>query len=189
MPCFAPSSSVLVLSCSPCAGRARTRPGGPRVRAQDGRIAKFINDGVKRSPTLRALVDRIEASNVIVYVGAKPLMKTYLSGTLSFVTTAGSFRYVRAAINADLLPDQMIATLAHEFQHVVEVIDAPSVVDDDSLVKLYRRIGVASSERQQTKWETTAAQAMGAQVRRELMGARPAVAADVAALNSFEEKL
>jgi hypothetical protein len=148
---------------------AAPRPGGPRVRVQDGRIARLIADGLKRSPTLRALVDRIEASNVIVYVGGNPLMKSHLSGALSFVVTAGNFRYVRAMINTDQLPDPIISTLAHEFQHVVEVIDEPSVVDDDSLVRLYRRIGVSSRERPNAGWETLAAQAMGAQVRRELL--------------------
>jgi hypothetical protein len=168
---------------------AATRPGGPRVRAQDGRIARLIADGLKRSPTLRALVDRIEAGNVIVYVGGNPLMKSHLSGALSFVASAGNFRYVRAMINAGQLPDPMISTLAHEFQHVVELIDEPSVVDDDSLVRLYRRIGVSTGQRQLTGWETLAAQAIGAQVRRELLLARSNAVTDVASAMLPNERL
>jgi hypothetical protein len=71
---------VIVLAClvtlshTALAGPAPTRPGGPRLRAQDSRIEKFIALGIRRSPTMRALVDRIEAGDVIVYVGANPLM-------------------------------------------------------------------------------------------------------------------
>jgi hypothetical protein len=183
------SVCLVTLSHAAFAGPSPMRPGGPRIRPQDTRIARFLSDGLKRSPTMRALVDRIEASNVIVYVGAKPLMKSHLSGALSFVTSAGDYRYVRAMINADLLPDLMIATLAHEFQHVLEVIDAPSVVDDKSLVNLYRSIGVSSTERQLTGWETHAAQAMGAQVRRELLLARTTAVTEVTAISSHDEKM
>jgi hypothetical protein len=177
---------VIVLAClvalshTAFAGPAPTRPGGPRLRAQDARIEKFIARGVQRSPTMRALVARIEASDVIVYVGANPMMKSHLSGALSFVTTAGGYRYVRAMINTDQVIDQMIATLAHEFQHVLEVVEDPSVVDDASLVKLYRRIGITNSEFRSSRWETLAAQATGQQVRRELLLARSSAVTDVA---------
>lgn len=158
-----------------CAAEPGTRPGGPRIRPQDARTAKFLDQGLKRSPTMRALANRIEAGDVIVYVGVSPFMKSHLSGALSFVTTGGDFRYVRASINSDLVPDLMIATLAHEFQHVIEVLDEPTVVDDHSLAQLYRRIGIASSNGSQSQWETLAAQAMGRQVRRELFS-KPATA-------------
>ncbi len=148
---------------------ATTRPGGPRVRPHDSRMARLIADGLRRSPTLRSLVDRIEASNVIVYVGGNPLMKTAPVGR-AVVCDDGRQLPIRAGDDQRRSThDVIISTLAHEFQHVVEVIDEPSVVDDDSLVRLYRRIGVSSSERQSTGWETLAAQAMGAQVRRELI--------------------
>jgi hypothetical protein len=138
---------------------------------------------------MRALVDRIEASDVIVYVGTNPWMKSHLSGALSFVTASGGYRYVRAEINADLVADLMIATLAHEFQHVVELIDEPLVVDDDSLVRLYRRIGVESAERRETGWETMAAKAMAAQVRRELVTAKTTAVGNVARAGSHDDKL
>ena len=83
----------------------------------------------------------------------------------------------------------MIATLAHEFQHVVEVIDEPLVVDDNSLVRLYRRIGVENGERRQTGWETMAAQATAAQVRRELVAARTTAVTDIAAMRNHDDKL
>ena len=125
----------------------RTRDGGPRIRPQDARITSVLQEGIARSATFRALVDRIEASNVIVYVGVDPLMKSSLAGALTWMTQAGDYRYLRASISTDLTSDQMIATLAHELQHAVEVIEDESVVDEKTLVALYKRIGQPSQRR------------------------------------------
>lgn len=142
--------------------------GGPHVRPQDARITALLQGGMQRSSSLRALVDRIEASNVYVYIGLDHLMKSYLAGRLTWMGHAHEFRYLRASINFDLSGDQVIATIAHELQHVLEVMDDRSVVDERSLASLYRRIGKPSRLELNSGWETAAAQAMGLQVRREL---------------------
>ena len=97
------------------------------LRPQDDRLTQLLRAGSARSATFKSLVDRIEASHVIVYVAINPLMKPNLSGMLTWMTQAGGYRYLRASISVDLTPDQMIATIAHELQHAVEVIeDEPS---------------------------------------------------------------
>ena len=85
------------------------------------------------------------------------------------MTRAGEFRYVRASISPDMTFDQMIASVAHELQHAVEVIEDSAVIDEKSLVALYRRIGQPSSAAGPSGWETVAAQRAGWQVRRELV--------------------
>jgi len=146
----------------------RSRNGGPRLRARDPRISELLQTGMARSATMRSLVERIEASNVIVYIALNPLLKPTLSGALTWMTEAGPFRYVRASISRDLTPNQMIATLAHELQHVVEVVEDETVRDEGSLVALYRRIG--HQNRAGTPgWETVAAQQAGYRVQRELV--------------------
>jgi hypothetical protein len=144
-----------------------------RLRPQDSRLTNLLRQGSERSTTFKALVDRIEASNVIVYVALNPLMKKSLSGMLTWMTRAGDYRYLRASISTDLTPDQMIATLAHELHHAVEVIDDESVTDEASLVALYRRIGRQTGNAAPMRWETVAAQETGFKVRREL-GEAPA---------------
>lgn len=156
--------------------------GGPHVRPQDSRITALLQVGMQRSSSLRALVDRIEASNVYVYVGLDHLMKSYLAGRLTWMGQAHEFRYLRASINFDLSGDQVIATIAHELQHAVEVIDDQSVVDERTLVALYRRIGKPSRLELNSGWETAAAQAMGLQVRREL------IATPIAALSETSDR-
>lgn len=142
-----------------------------RLRPQDSRLEQVLKEGARRSATFKSLVDRIEASNVIVYVALNPIMKSSLSGMLTWMTRTGSYRYVRASISTDLTFDQMIATVAHELQHAVEVIDDETVTDEKSLVALYRRIGRQNSSAAPARWETDAAQQAGFRVRRELVEA------------------
>jgi hypothetical protein len=150
---------------------AKEKQGDPHLRPQDDRVAQALRDGAKRSATFKSLVDRIEGSQVIVYVAVNPAMKSSLNGMLTWMTQAGGFRYMRASIAADLSSDQMIATVAHELQHAVEVVEDESVTDETTLVALYRRIGRPGGGEAPSRWETAAAQQTGYQVRRELVGA------------------
>ena len=159
---------ALVASVVTSSAIASERNGGPRLRPQDPRIVQVLKEGPLRSETFRSLVDRIEAGNVIVYIAVNPILKAGLSGALTWMTGAGEFRYVRASISTELTFDQMIATVAHELQHAVEVIEDESVNDERSLVALYKRIG-QPSRAANSGWETTSAQQTGYQVRRELV--------------------
>ncbi len=146
-----------------------------RIRPQDRRLTTLLRDGTARSATLRALVNRIEASNLIVYVTLSPIMKAGLAGKLTWISRAGKFRYVRATINSEQTSDQMIATLAHELQHAVEVMQDDAVSDQRSLQELYKRIGRPSHSGIRGGWETMAAQETGLRVRRELTSAAVAI--------------
>ena len=148
-----------------------------RIRPQDARLTTLLREGMTRSATFRALVNRIEASDLIVYVSLSPVMKARLAGKLTWMGRAGHFRYVRATINAGQHNNQMIATLAHELQHAVEVLQDESVSDQRSLQELYKRIGRPSHSGAGAAWETIAAQEMGLRVRRELLSAAAAITA------------
>jgi hypothetical protein len=160
---------ALVASLSMSTALAAERVGGPRLRPQDSRSTQVLKEGAARSATFRALVNRIEAGNVIVYVAISPVMKSTLSGALTWMTRAGDFRYVRASISTELAFDQMIASVAHELQHAVEVVEDESVVDERSLVAMYKKIGQPSRAAGPSGWDTLAAQRTGTQVRRELV--------------------
>ena len=166
---------VAVLSISPAL--AAERAGGPRLRPQDPRCIQVLKEGAARSATFRGLVNRIEASNLIVYIAVNPILKSSLSGAMTWMTRGGEFRYVRASVRNELTLDQMIASVAHELQHAVEVIEAESVTDERSLVELYKRIGQPSGAAGRLGWETLAAQRTGTQVRRELVAAPTTVMA------------
>jgi hypothetical protein len=152
------------------------REGGPRLRASDSRAAALLQSGIERSATMRALAERVEASNVFVYIGMKPNMAPEQAGGLTFVGHAGDFRYLRVSLNPGLGTDRALATLGHELQHVIEVIEHPEVISESSLSALYRRIGLPSRILNGEAWETHAAQSVAAVVRRELGAAVTTVA-------------
>jgi hypothetical protein len=172
MPATATAVVVLCLLAGAPIDAARQpewwRDGGPRIRPSDPRAAELLQAGIARSATLRRLVAYVDASNVVVYVGIGPNMGPEQAGGLTFVGDGGQYRYLRISLNPAQSTEQLIATLGHELQHVVEVIDNPSVKDERSLVSLYRRIGIPSRILRGFGWETQAAQAVGADVRREL---------------------
>jgi hypothetical protein len=164
-------SVALFTSTAFAAVAADKKDGGARIRPTDSRSEAMLREGMARSQTFRDLVDRLESSNVFVYVSISPLLKSSLSGGLNWMTQAGPFRYLRATISSELSHNQTIAALAHELQHAVEVLDDTSVVSEKTLVELYRRIGHPSRAAVASGWETVAAQETGYRVRRELVEA------------------
>lgn len=148
--------------------------GGPRVRPNDTRIATMLLDGLRRSPSLVKLVDRVEASDVIVYIEMEPALQVRLAGCLTWITSVGKYRYVRASINPDLPPDALIAAIGHEMQHVVEIIEHASVTDPSSMLALYRRIGSGGGSHSTPTLDTADARAAGTQVRKDLRATRSA---------------
>jgi hypothetical protein len=161
--------ALFVGALTPSTTLASERDGGARLRPQDPRISLALQEGMSRSDTFLSLVNRIEASNVIVYVAVDPSMRPSLAGALTWMTSAGKYRYLRAQISIGQTFDQTIATVAHELHHAIEVIEDESVVDEKSLVALYKRIGLPSKAAGALGWETLAAQRTGKQVRRELV--------------------
>ena len=72
-------------------------------------------------------------------------------------------------------PDNVIATIAHELQHAVEVIRDPGVNDARTMGELFRRIGTISVRSAAgITYETDDARAVGEQVLRDLGQSAPA---------------
>ena len=140
-----------------------------RLRPQDPRLADLLQAGVARSATFRTLVNRLESGNVIVYLSLSQTLRPGVAGKLTWMTKAGNFRYLRATIKLEQTANQMIATLAHELQHALEVSADLDVTDQRSMLALYKRIGRPSHSGLAESWDTEAAQDTGLQVRRELL--------------------
>jgi hypothetical protein len=139
----------------------------PHVRALDARLQALIEDGARRSPLFQSLLEAIERSTVIVYVGSR-MMPTGLSGRLTLAgATPPPWRYLRIDIECRQSKDAQIATLGHELQHAVEIAEAGAIVDQRSIQTLYGRIGFALDSGRQ-RFESDAAREAGARVRRDL---------------------
>lgn len=114
---------------------------GPQLRAIDAAAARLITEGVERSPTLAALVDRLERSDVIAYVETESCLNKPWAGRLRFVTAAGARRFLRIGVCAEPQRTIQIAMLAHELQHAVEIA-ASNAYESEAVRTLYKRIGV-----------------------------------------------
>jgi hypothetical protein len=143
----------------------------PRVRPYDSRAAKLLLEGMERSVTLRALADRLEQLDVIVYLEMQPALRKKLAGTLTWMAATPSNRYVRISLNPEITRDALIAALGHELQHAVEVAEAPWVVDPASLQAYYQKHGISTAQHI-NGWDSLAARVTGDDVRRELAYAR-----------------
>jgi hypothetical protein len=139
------------------------RPMAPSVR-------ELIVRGIARSPSLRILVERLERSDVIVYVYDDRSRPSTLDGRLSFMSAAGGFRYVRVRIVIRRDERRNIATLAHELQHAVEIVEQPAIVDERTFAQVYAQIGHATAPSPGARhgFDTVAAVRTGDRVAREV---------------------
>jgi len=136
-----------------------------RIRPMQDVGARLLADGMAHSPTFRWLVDRLERSNVIVYIDVRPDMPAHIGGSLRFLARSATDHFVRIQLNRVFQGRTLVALLAHELQHAVEVAESGQVNSADDLRQLYRRVGVLTGVDQ---YDTVAAQRAGYVVRDEL---------------------
>jgi hypothetical protein len=142
------------------------------IRTASRDVQQLMQYAAERSPSFRALIDRLEQSDVIAYVRVIPLNSITLEGRLRFMTAVAGVRYVLVELGCARPLLGQLATLAHELHHAAEIAAAPAVVDNASLIAHYERIGSRSDMNLQVlTYETDGAQATALRVRRELADA------------------
>ena len=142
-----------------------------RIRTTDARLRRLLDQGLRLSPTFRALVQRLLESDVVVYLWCDGAHERVTDGRLTFVSAAGGLRYVVVRLLPLASAERQIAIMAHELRHAVEIADAPDVVDQESLAREYQRIGYSNSMPLSSKmaYDSRAAVAAGIAVLRELI--------------------
>ena len=142
-----------------------------RVRGMDALTRAVIDEGCRRSSSFADLVQDVERSKFIVYVDAVPALDNGMQGVLLHHTNEA--QYLRINLRRGLQLRDQVAVLAHELQHVREVILAGISADAAEMAILFRRIGnerLAGGRRQQ--FETFAALRAGELVAAELRAVR-----------------
>lgn len=136
------------------------------VRGVEPYARWVIDSGLAFSPTVRELVDRLNAGDVIAYVQVVPLA----SRTAHTVLMHGgqTRRYLLIKIHQGLPLHRLIELLGHELQHASEIMGDREVRDDAGLKRLYGRIGLTAVKADQ--FETQAAISIERLVRREIIG-------------------
>lgn len=112
-----------------------------RLRPLDAVARSVVEIGLERSDLFRALAGRVDRSDVIVYISTSNSLSNGTDGRLQLMTVVSKVRYLLITIRRDLTADRLVAMLGHELMHAVEVAEDRAVVDNDSLRRLYARIG------------------------------------------------
>ena len=137
-------------------------------RPLDPVAAETFARAVEGSAVVRALVERLEMSNVIVHIETVAQMPAGIGGMTRFVTSRGGYRYLRITLGSTLTITLRAAILGHELQHACEVADS-SAADIEGLRQLFENEG----HRDGRYFDTSAAIAIERSVRLELQTRRP----------------
>lgn len=161
----------------PAAGAATDTSPYRRVRQMDLVLDALVHSLADSSPTLRASIDALERSDLIVHV-VRRRQPAGIIGSTVFVVAAGGVRYLRIAISPDVVGAAAVSLLGHELHHAVEIAADPSVIDAASLSALYERIGEHCGSTWRKAYDSPAARDAGRDVALELRRGRVAVAAE-----------
>jgi len=161
------AGASLLLFASPAHAEDPWKP-PPHVRPQTADARALLAEGIARSPALRDMVDRLERSDVIVYIRHRVFAGNHLDGWIAILSNVRGQRYLVIELACGrTVPDQ-IGTLGHELHHALEIAGEPSIVDARSLAAFYERVGMDIGGYGSVRtFETLGARQAGLRVRRD----------------------
>ncbi len=142
-----------------------------QIRPSSCRLAETVVAALVRSATFQLLVARIGFLKGIVYVDGgfhvEPNRRRVDGALQHRVTRAGEYRLLHVRV-APESGDRTVLIIAHELQHVVELLESNAVVERD-IDALFERIGTPVGA---WLFETSAAGQVQEAVARELVQSR-----------------
>ena len=100
-----------------------------RVRSTERFVIALIREGYERSPTFRELIDTLQQSNIIVLVQPHACAGGRIRSCLVSVNGSARERHIRIAVDTRTSHNALIATVAHELRHAVEIAEHPQVIE------------------------------------------------------------
>lgn len=161
---------IAFVFAGPGAGAADPIAGAPFLRTRAPWIASVLAEAPALAPTLQRLVDRLAMARVIVYIDELDNPTVAWDGRVRYVGTAPGVRYLRIELRR-LTPARTAAVVAHELQHVVEVVEG-DIRSAGEFDRLFHRIGFVVPGTP-GHVDTLAAIRAGVQTLRELTGVPP----------------
>src|SRR5262245_1020374 len=104
------------------------------VRSVQPHVLSAIADGYARSATFRQLVDSVEQLPCVVYVGTIVRLSRGMQGALLHLPVGASATPVlRVVVKTSLTPDESVAIIGHELQHIIEAVNSGLVSPGSNL--------------------------------------------------------
>jgi hypothetical protein len=132
----------------------------------------LMEEAAARSATMRALLTRLDVSDLVVYLKCQrpESAPAGANGYVAFVSRVEDRRYIVVNVRCHCSEYLLLGYLGHELRHAVEIADAPEIVDHASLSAFYARVGFPAQGDRPTQrvFETYAAVAAEHAVRREI---------------------
>jgi hypothetical protein len=164
----------------------------PHIRTGNSALALMLDWGSQYSPRLAELIRTIDRSDVVAYVELGASLPHSQAGKMVFISAAGGRRYVFVTLAARRDAMSTLVSLAHELVHVAEVAGDPSIVDSETMLRAYERIGSVREHASRLVAETGEAVAVGSDVARDLKSRAPdlvlLVSSEVKRLRAYAEK-
>ncbi len=165
------SRRAVMVMVAACAWLAATPAWADGVRPLQVRGARLLEEGLRRCEVLRLLVNAVAESDLVVYVDLEdrdPNGTTHLEAHLRFAGATSATRYLTVWLQPRHGDDRLIALLAHELQHAVEVACVPEVRSATAFRAFYERAGRSGKP---GRFCTSAAEQVTLLVARELQAA------------------
>jgi hypothetical protein len=128
---------------------------------------KVLREGVEQSAAFRELVDRLDRAPGLVYVVSSRCLTRVSQPAACMdhnIRVSGGFRFLRVNIRPGESGPRLLALIAHELQHALEVLSDCAVTTVEDVERLYKRIG---TKQRSGTFETEAALRMQDTVYRE----------------------
>jgi hypothetical protein len=138
---------------------------GARVRSSHAYIRAMIDEANRRSVTFRRLVAAIEETDGIVYVEQGECGHSVRACLTLSVTPTTGFRFLRVIIDARQPDWDVMASIGHELQHALEVLENATLRSTEAIVLFYLREGVTMGD----TFETAQATRMGNAVKSDVV--------------------
>lgn len=136
-----------------------------RVRPIGADAQSLLQDARERSATIRTLLDRLDGSDVIVYLQRGVFEREEIQGRTSLITAVPDARFLRVIVRSALADERAVEMLGHELQHVHEILQEPLIRSEATLREYLKVIGFECGT---GRFETEAAIRVERQVRIEL---------------------
>ncbi|HEX7087001.1 MAG TPA: hypothetical protein VF198_11590 [Vicinamibacterales bacterium] len=140
---------LLFIATSMAAGLAAEAAAEPpklepfaRVRPLSREAQSLLLEGAARSATIRRMLARIEASDVIVYVDTQVTPRRIVSAWTRYVSSSPISRMLRVHVDPTYSRHVQLALLGHELRHVMEIVEAPHIRSAEDMLRHYRTHGV-----------------------------------------------